>query len=172
MILSKIEVKRKKVFSISALKRKQKKIRVRIKALASVNPSSHSLMQLKASLASINEKIKEQLKRSRDIDESKAIAEIKKNPRFFYSFARKFSKLKCKVGPLKTDSGRFVSSPKDMADLLQTQFCSVFSNPESSSIKDPSFPSVETTLEDIVLTIEDLISSIDALNPTSAPGED
>ena len=160
------------MLSISALKRKQKKVRARVRALAAVNPSSHSLVLLKASLSSINDEIKAKLNSDREISEIKAIAQIKKNPSFFYSYARKFSKLKCKVGPLKNQAGQFISDPKDLADLLQTQFCSVFSNPESSATKDPCFPPVETSLEDIILTIEDIISAIDALKQSSAPGED
>ena len=40
---------------------KQKKARARARALAAVNPSSHSLVLLKASLSSINNEIKAKL---------------------------------------------------------------------------------------------------------------
>ena len=161
-----------RVSSISGLKRKQKKIKGRIKALHAVNPLSHSLIQLETSLIAINDKIKEKLKSARDVSEIKAMAEIKKNPSYFYSFARRFSKVKSKIGPLKTKHGQFVSSPKSMAEILQTQFCSVFSNPESQSVKNPSFPSVASYIEDIYLTMEDIFTAIDALKSSSAPGED
>ena len=80
---------------------KQKKARARARALAAVNPSSHSLVLLKASLSSINNEIKAKLNSEYEISEIKAIAEIKK----------KFSKLKCKVGPLKNQAGQFISDP-------------------------------------------------------------
>ena len=59
---------------------KQKKARAWARALAAVNPSSHSLVLLKASLSSINNEIKAKLNSEYEISEIKAIAEIKKKP--------------------------------------------------------------------------------------------
>ena len=73
----------------------------------------------------------------------------KKNPSYFYSYAKKFSRVKSKIGPLKDDQGYFVSDPKQMANMLQRQFCSVFSDPNAKSITEPSFPPAITSLEDI-----------------------
>ena len=76
---------------------KQKKARARARALAAVNPSSHSLVLLKASLLSINNEIKAKLNSEYEISEIKAIAKIKKKTLASSTMQRKFSKLKCKV---------------------------------------------------------------------------
>ena len=80
--------------------------------------------------------------------------------------------MKSKIGPLKDKSGSFVSTAKGMADLLQRQFSSVFSDPCSIATKDPSFPPVSTVLDDIDLSVEDFENAIDEVRETSAPGED
>ena len=59
-----------------------------------------------------------------------------------------------------------------MADPLQNQFCSVFSNPESAMIEDPTFPQASLFLEDFDLVIEYFISAIEEMKTHSAPGED
>ena len=59
-----------------------------------------------------------------------------------------------------------------MADLLQKRFCSVFSDPNSNMKKEPEFPPVSESLEDIQFEMEDIMSAIDALSANSAPGED
>ena len=158
--------------AITGLKRKQKRLRCRIKALEALHPDSHRISALKLKLDNVNNCIKSKLSLIRQNEEIKAASVIKSNPRYFYSFARKFSKVKRKIGPLKTGSSQFASNPKQMADIFQRQFCSVFSNPASSLIEDPSFESVSTCLEDFVLQIEDFIAAIDKMNLHSAPGED
>ena len=72
-------------------------------------------------------------------EEHAAVAEIKSNPRFFYSYAKKFSKVKSKIGPLKGKNGKYVSDSKEMADILQKQFCTFFSDPNSIAKRNPSF---------------------------------
>ena len=153
----------KSKFAISGLKRKKKIMRCRVKDLQALNPSSHRISFLKANLSNIDSRIKSELSLVRQNEETKAVSVIKSNPKYFYSFARKFSKVK---------SGEFVSDPQKMADLLQKQFCSVFSNPQSSDIEDPTFPQANTCLEDFELIIEDFISAIEEMKIYSAPGED
>ena len=157
---------------IAGLKRKQKVLRCRFKAIQAINPQSPRLSVLKTKLENVDASIKSKLSLTRHREEMEAVTAIKSNPRFFYSYAKKFSKLKCKIGPLKVGSSNFVSEPKQMANLLQKQFCSVFSDPQSQSKEDPKFIQAATFLEDITLTIEDFVSAIDNMRLHSAPGED
>ena len=53
---------------------------------------------------------------------------IKSNPNFFYSYVRSKSQTKYKVAPLKDNSGNFVSADKDMLEVFNTFFSSVFTN--------------------------------------------
>ena len=164
--------KSRKIPGLRALKRRRKKLYTRMKALHAVNSMSTRLCSLKSSLCNIDACIKKHLTSHRLREETRAVQAIQRNPAFFYSYAKKFSKLKSKIGPLKDKSGIFVSTAKGMADLLQRQFSSVFSDPCSKATKDPSFPPVSTVLDDIDLSVEDFENAIDEVRETSAPGED
>ena len=59
-----------------------------------------------------------------------------------------------------------------MANLLQKQFYSVFSNPDSQLRKNPDFPQADVTLEDIDFTIDDIQEAIDNMQLGAAPGDD
>ena len=100
------------------------------------------MSELKFRLESINTKIKEKIADDQ-LREEEAVARIKLDPKYFYSYAKKSSKVKCKVGPLKDESGHFEASPEKMANMLQEQFCSVFSNPSSADKEEPNFPPVQ-----------------------------
>ena len=157
---------------ISGLKRKRKKIKSRLPALVELNPSSFRIPHLKSSLVNVNSAIKSKFFLSKQAEEEQAIAAIKKNPSFFYSYAKKFSKVRRKIGPLKSSDGQYVSDSEGMANLLQKQFCSVFSDPDSDQKEDPNFPPAECCLDDFNFTIEDILLAIDSMRLNAAPGED
>ena len=56
----------------------------------------------------------------------RAVAKVLVNPKFFFSYAKK--QVKCNVGPL-SKNGTLTNNPSEMAELLQEQNVSVFSNP-------------------------------------------
>ena len=64
------------------------------------------------------------------------------------------------------------SDSAKMADILKQQFCTVFSNPDSTHIKFPDYDAVPCSLSDIDFNQEDIEWAIDQLKPSSAPGED
>ena len=130
LVSQKTKVRQKS--GIYNLKRKRKKIKTRIKALQLLNPSSSRLSSLELALSSIDSKIKTQLLAAKEQQELKAISAIKENPGFFFSYAKKFSKVKSKIGPLKDKENKFISDPEEMANLFQTQFKSFFSDPQSN----------------------------------------
>ena len=165
--------KLKKCKHISALKRKKKKINSRLKFLKTVyNDSLNDEMEsLQSKIVEINEQIKDTLIYLKRQEEYKAVDAIKSNPKFFYSYAKRHSKLKSKIGPLKDDKGKFIYHPKKMADALQRQFGSVFSNPDSTDKVDPSFLS-NACINDIYFCVEDIIAAIDIVKANSASGGD
>ena len=71
--------------------------------------------------------------------ELKAISQIMKNPASFYKYAKKFSKSKSRIGPLKHHCGGITSDPTSMANILQKQFTSVFSDVRNTEKEDPTF---------------------------------
>ena len=106
--------------------------------------------------------------------ELNATNKIKSNPKYFYSYAKRYSKTKPKVGPLRDPkTSRLTSNPGEMADLLQQQFKFVFSKPldDYSHIAD-STPICENLINDIEFNIQDIIDEIDTIPPNSAAGPD
>ena len=117
--------------------------------------------------------IKESLKRQREEKEKEAIKNIKKNPKAFFTYTKKYSKVRTDVGPLKDEMGNIQSEAKKKADILQQQFKKVFSNPKNAStenIKVNSNP--ENTVEDIDFTVKDVEEAIDSIPTYAAPGPD
>ena len=60
-----------------------------------------------------------------------------------------------------------------MADILQKQFISVFSDPNNPDIKEPDFERLsDCTLDDVIFSINDLLKAIDEIKFNSASGDD
>ena len=91
--------------------------------------------------------------------ERKAVECVQNNPRYFFSYAKKFSKLRSNIGPLKDGNGTLHHDPEKMAQLLQEQFSSVFSNPENTELKDTtnSLPEISSTFNSFDFNEEDII---------------
>ena len=90
---------------------------------------------------------------------------IKENPRYFYSFARENRKLICNDGPLLNKAGDLTDDPETMANILQGQYSSVFSNPLSPKKSLPKFSvQLESLLENIEFTEKDIIEAINEIS--------
>ena len=103
-----------------------------------------------------------------------AISKIKVNPKFFYSYAKRFSKTKPKVGPLlDPTTNKLTDDNLQMANILQDQYKSVFTPPKSQYNNPDLNPSqVTEKLDYIDFTEEDFIREIQTLSPNSAAGPD
>ena len=163
---------RHKLKCIQGLKRKKKKLVARIKALQRNTPQSSFIPALLNKVELINSDIKQSILNFNERSELKAIDRIKDNPSYFYSYVKKKSKKRCKVGPLKNSAGDIVSNPSEMADLLQKQFCSVFSRIDNPLKKDPNYEAASCTLSDLYFDQTDFEWAIDQIKLNSAPGED
>ena len=58
--------------------------------------------------------------------EQKLATQIKENPKLFYSYVRAKSKTKIQVGPLKNSNGQIIGDSKEMTEILNGYFASVF----------------------------------------------
>lgn len=161
-----------KLKCIQGLKRKKKKMIGRIKALQAINPASSFIPALSNKVEVINTSIKQTILNFNEKCEMDAVKKIKKNPSYFYSYVKKKSKKRSKVGPLKNCNGSIISSPSKMADLLQKQFCSVFSDVANPLKKDPDYVAAPCSLTDLDFNQADIEWAIDQIKMTSAPGED
>ena len=148
------------------LMRKRSKIQSKLK-----NTSNKvKALKLKDRLVQIERELQDSYRKKALYDERNAIKAIKQNSKYFFSYAKKFSKIKSKVGPLLRDNGDYTSDSKEMADLLQDQYQSVFSTPKSNEplVIDQTIGG----LNDIAFTISDIVEAIDEISATSAPGPD
>ena len=100
---------RGKLKCIQGLKRKKKKLMARIKAIQQKNPMSSFIPSLLNKVDLINTNIKQSILNFNEKSELKAIARIKDNPSYFYSFVKKKSKKRSKIGPLKNPDGNILS---------------------------------------------------------------
>ena len=125
--------------------------------------------------------IEKSLKSSYEIDqaenEHKAILAISRNSKYFYSYAKKFSRIKTAIGPLLDSARKLVVCPSKMAEILRRQYDAVFSDPIepmmlSTDIFDKTDNIENPVLLDISFEPADIEDAIDELSPNSAAGPD
>ena len=108
--------------------------------------------------------------------EQQAVDKVHRNPKYFYSYAKKFSKQKRSILMLFNRDKRTCTNPEEIANILQRQFISVFSDPSATNINDALFqaPSQEKPLNDdmLVFSVVDIVEAIDEIKPGAAAGPD
>ena len=117
--------------------------------------------------------IRDNIKEEAFKKEIEVINKIKTNPRAFFSYSKKKSKVITNIGPLIDNNNKLQSDPTVMSNILQDQYKTAFSDPNSGEktqqLKDTSHAPV---FADISFTEEDVIKAIDELGINSAPGPD
>lgn len=98
----------------------------------------------------------------------------RENPKVFWSHVRRNLKTKSDVAPLLESNSKEASlkfNDKDKANILQSQFCGVFTNEPHGDI--PYFElKTNNTINDIHVTVDMVKKAIQGLNPTKAFGPD
>ena len=95
--------------------------------------------------------------------EHRAVSAIKKNSKYFFTYARKFSKVTVGIGPLIDTAKNIISCPVKMAEMLVNQYCKVFSTPKEK-LKSPhdifvNHDETEPELCDFNFSVDDLKGS-------------
>ena len=150
------------------LMRKRKKIADKLK----LELSETRKKKLNRKLVDIEVALQKSHHASKMAGEAKAIEAIKKNPKYFYSYAKKFSSLTNKVGPLLDENNQYTNSSSKMSEILSKQYKSVFSDPGSSSVYSGQSDKAKCNLSDIIFTVDDIINAIDELSNSSGSGPD
>ena len=163
--------------AVNSLRRKKRKQQVRLDAVQSqAYPDEKRIKELKDSIALFCFEIKESINHRLDQQEFKAVKKIKSNPKFFYSYAKSHSQIKSHLNMLFNKDSSVTTDPKEMADLLQDQFSSVYSNPNAPGVKAATFASPEVgnlfDSYDISFTTDDILEAIGELKADSACGPD
>ena len=105
-------------------------------------------------------------------EERRAVQNIKLNPRFFFSYAKRHAKCKSNIGPLLDLNKKLQQDPKIMANILQGQYTSVFSDPDSSEKQSPTLQnSTNTTMESFTFTKDDIEKAIGEIDTYSSCAE-
>lgn len=143
------------------------------KQLAKHQPPSKTC-QLKNELVEIELKLQDSHNKQLSAQEKRAVDCIKNNPKYFYSYVKRFSKSKASIGPLLNSLSQFTVENEEMASLFSTQYSSVFSTPKKPPINPAEFfnSSNESDITDFDFTEQDIISAIDEISNNASAGPD
>ena len=139
-----------------------------------LNGNSHPdhIAAAKSKLTLICYDIKDEINKNRDRKEALAVSRIKANPKFFYSYAKSLPKIKSSISMLFSSNGTITTDRTKMADILQYQLTSVFSDPDSSYVKPSNFksPSIDDHSDEIEFYMSDdhIIAAIMASSQVKA----
>ena len=132
----------------------------------------NKLKKLITKKAEVEDKIKISIEEEARRKEIKMLSEIKTNPKVFYSYAKRKRNVKSKIGPLEGEDGKLYDDPVKIANILQKQYQSVFSNPDTETNSDTENTNNEATISDIEITEDEIIKAISLIPANSAGGPD
>ena len=124
--------------------------------------------------------IKDHIMANLDRKETKAVETIKSNPRYFYSYAKRFAKTKSTISPLRDDTGALKTAAHEKAEILQSQYVKVFSDPNAadvdsciSALKENIGPKLDVipVIGDLIFTEADIVKAIKELDPYSSTSD-
>ena len=153
-------------------------MRRRTKLRQKYDESAHQRATAHKGLTGIERELRMSYAKQREFEENKAVGNIKTNPKFFFSYAKKHSKTKTGIGPLRTPEKSLTSSPKRMAELLSEQYKSAFSQPRFADNSPASlFPENDptpqaNTISEIPWVEKDFEEAMKELRYNAAAGPD
>ena len=154
------------------LYRKRRRLNPRLQAAKSVENNKHSIDKIEQEFNEVIAKIKESHRNEKLEDERRAIDTIRENPKYFYSYSKKHAKRKSTVGPLIDKDNKLQQDHKKIADMLQDQYTSVFSDPETNTDHQPEPEKLSSILDDIDFTCDDITEAIKEMGEFSAGRND
>ena len=163
--------------SVKICSRKKRKLQDQLEeAESSINCPQSRIESLRRKIAMSHINIRDAINENLLYREHQAAEKLKSNPKYFYSYAKKFSRKKTNINLLFDKNGTIKSDPKDIANLLQNQFSSVFSDPRRTNISEASFapPNIKHPFSDEMLhfTELDIMKAIEEIKPNAASGPD
>ena len=163
--------------STKVASRKKRKIQCKLKE-AKLNPTTPAarFQALERKLLLAHANIHDAVNKDLQYREMQAVNKIHSNPKYFFSYAKKFSKQKHNISMLFDENKNIATCPKKIANILQRQFNSVFSDLSKTEIESATFdspplpsPHVEEMIE---FSKEDIMEAIDDIKPSAAAGPD
>ena len=157
----------------NSLRRKKSRLKVRLSAAECANDLDR-IKKLEDEIGLVTYEIKEAIVHHLDHSEKRAVEKIKVNPKYFYSYAKSFSKVKHSITALLNNDKKLVTERQELANILQQQFCSVFSDTHNPDKSPPTFavPPLSSDDTELVLTTDLIVEAISEIKLDSAPGPD
>ena len=160
---------------LESLKRRRRKLNSKIRHLEQTNPLSTNIPKYRREVSLTTYGMRDVIEKRLQKSEEVAVQTIKSNPKYFFSYAKRFSKSRSCIAPLKRPDGSLATDAKEKADILQRQYVSVFSRPEDADL-DKCLSWVEdkprSGLEDFTFSPKDIEDAICELDPYSAAPDD
>ena len=161
--------------ALRILSRKKRKIQ---KALDKANPLSPESQpkSLGKKLPLIHYSIRDAIVDEKLFREEQAVGKIKTNSKYFYSYAKRYSKQKQSISMLFDKNGNIHTKYNEIDNILQDQFTSVFSNPLDTNLASAEFsiPPVHNPFSDSKISFSetDMLEAIDEIKTNASPGPD
>ena len=133
-------------------------------------PEARNHRRIKNELANIEEKIAASHRAESENQEKRALKAIKKNSKYFFTYARSKSTIKTSIGPFMSGNDQ-IEDPREKAELLRKQFESVFTISQDNISEQESVRN-GPYLNDIIFTEENIVNSMKELRPNAAAGPD
>ena len=162
---------------IYVLKRKRRKLNTRIRALQQATPGSNKIPKLQEEVSLLCYNIQEGIVKKLNKKEKNAVEAIRKNPKYFFSYAKRFQKTRSTIPVLRDGYGNLVADPTTKAEILQGQYLKVFSDPEKADLEEcmrsPGLPQgLQKGFSELDFTRDDIIQALKELDPYSAGPDD
>ena len=104
------------------------------------------------------------------------MSSIKRNTKYFFSYAKKFSTVKIGIGPFVDAAKDLVTDSIKMAQMLAEQYSSVYSTPKEPLPKAKEiFSDIFSNnqkLHNVSFDVDDIMEAIDQISSTAAAGPD
>ena len=120
---------------IRQLMKRKKKVSGQVLSSKSWQKNFEKMEELKA----IEEELDESYKANRKKKEKEAIKTLLKNPKFFYSYQRKFAKTSDKITGFIDENGEIVTDAFKQSEMLRKQYQSVYSQPMGRYVVEEDF---------------------------------
>ena len=169
--------KRQNSCKMRNLSRKKRRLQERLdRALSDPLSSPETIKRLENSIALLHYEIRDTIVNERNFKEEVAVGKVKSNPKYFYSYAKQFARQKQSISMLFDEQKNICTDPKQIANILQNQFQSVFSNPGETDLTAADFttPTISKQFgeSDLKFSEEDVVTAIDEIKADAAPGPD
>ena len=178
---------------VRVLMRRKKKLSSKILSSTSWRKNFKTMQEIRK----VEEEIDANYKERRNKEENEAIKAMKKNPKFFYCYAKKFSKTNTEIAAFDKEDGESTDDPEEQAEMLQAQYESVASEPKKEFEVEPNFftkedecseckeekvheckedisenPETKPTITDIYFSVSDVSKCIEMMSAGAAAGPD